>query len=702
MWSRAFRAASRAVDSRASATTTERTPFVVVAPASTPTSATVADADADDRASGRPASTASGARDWLAIRASNARANFAHLIPGALALCACACVLVLGSMFVEHPIWVFEHKARAKRAEMRSGDVAGAMTCEFPSDDVGHSCMPSFAVIGAHVSAVSELKTLMAQHDMIGGGQKTLHFFNPVYGAAQGVQMCEPSRGLLSAYFSAVDAREKDARSAIKDGEAYARESGDVATGDWSDTYFTCACCATTMKSLMPKLRPIVVLRDPVGRAMARYTEENHPRGTPMEAGGLSACALKENDYSWADTAMKTKAFLEDCLREADGASAQIVARECLDFHSMLGWSMYAEYLEIWLEQFPDTLVLYADDIAENPAEVAAAVERYLGLPPKRGPYDTSEIATRADTGVKSISFDSQKSLLETNDDVHATEVLIEMFEPHVKRLHKMSTHGKIPPLPYKWLRRYSIPVEHEISVKTKRARKLLALNDDFISTIVDDLNRVNEEFETAAAAAAEKARTAATVDKSKQDKATPPKIDGKNVTTPDQLVATVEMASDHKLLAVQPIIQVTSGASSSKKADGLGDIVYKSEELQRLAEAEESAKKGPTWKSDSVRGRFYSDLYVKMDEDVRDELKGKLFVPVTVPYLFQFANEFKQDHIWMNIVGISKAEQDRVYHELWREDCTHSQQWSAEDGCCGLSCCFVGGHRKENVGLRG
>lgn len=365
---------------------------------------------------------------------------------------------------------------------------------------------------------------------------------------------------------------------------------------------------------------------------------------------------------------------------------------------------MYAEYLSIWLKEFPDMLVLYADDIEENPAEVAAAVERYLGLPPKDGEYISTSVAKNEDADLRSIAFDSQASLLEKKDDVRATEYLVEMFGPHVKRLNDMSKQGKIPPLPYKWLRRYSIPVQREIELKKKNgARRLLSeLTDDFITTIVDDLNRVNEEFEKSGAKqGAEK--TQATKSSEKDVSTRDASIEDKNITSPQELVQSVTESSEQHLQAAQPAIKTEdTGKSSKATARGISDIEHKSEELQRRAEAAESVKNGPTWKSDSVRGRFYSDLYVKMDDNLREELKGKIFVPVTVPYLFQFANEFKSDRVWMDIVGISKAEQERVYSELWREDCTHAQQWSAEDGCCGLSCCFVGGHRKETVGLRG
>jgi len=141
--------------------------------------------------------------------------------------------------------------------------------------------------------------------------------------------------------------------------------------------------------------------------------------------------------------------------------------------------------------------------------------------------------------------------------------------------------------------------------------------------------------------------------------------------------------------------------SKNSTNVDPLVKIAEDAERAQKRAEEEEKAIK-PSWKSKTVRGRFYSDLYIPMERQVRDELRGKIFVPVTVPYLFQFANEFKHDKAWMDIVGIRKEEQQRVYSELWRDDCTHSQQWSAESGCCGLACCLVGGHRKETVGLHG
>lgn len=721
MWSRAARAASLARESaNARRAASERSNLV----ASTSDGDDRSFASAHDRRDRRPEDDGVGGRFGAVVDAVAAprrendderRRNVRHLIPGGLALVACAMVLYAGSYFVEHPIWKFEHVSRWAARRAASVGAAGPMRCsKDPALTGEQTCLPSFAVIGSHVGGMRRLKRLMSQHDMLTTGQKTMHFFNPVYGATQGVQMCEPPELLLKAYFSAVQAGHGETWSpydpsetmkAKRDGEAFERELGDVVTGDWSDTYFNCACCASTMKRLMPNLRPIVVLRDPVGRAMARYVEENHPHGTPVEASGLSACALKENGYTWGATAKKTKEYLEQCVKEADGADSGTLTRECLDFHSVLGWSMYAEYLEVWLEEFPNLLVIYTDDIEENPTEVAKEVETYLGLPPSLTPYEIAGLGALEDTDLASIAFDLQPQLAKTSEDKEATEELLAFFEPHVKRLDVMAQKGKIPPLPYKWKRRYNIPVRHSV-----KSRKLLAddesaaFDGNDIDGLISSLTQVDDRLDDVKQEHTDETGVEGGVDIEEvlgvmgqtETKST---ASGQYEDGDANLMSEYDDDSGKESSSSNSTAAIGSGNSTS--TSDVDVINSKSKLLQERAEKSEKHNK-PSWKASSVRGRFYSDLYVPMDDTVRDELKGQLFVPIAVPYLFQFANEFKHNKAWMDIVGIKKEEQERVYSELWRDDCTHSQQWSARSGCCGLSCCLIGGHRKDTVGLRG
>lgn len=745
MWSRGARASTS--EYATPWTSSERAPLVLARAARGGSTASAREDD-DARASHGVGVDASIARERDADASEardggvSARTKLAHLIPGVVALVGCALVLWIGSAFVEHPVWRFEHVSRwaARRdAAVGSGE---AMRCRKDASVTGgESCMPAFAVVGSHVGGARRLRALMSQHDMLTDLQKTVHFFNPVYGATQGVQMCEPKGLLLKAYFASVLAG-KDAWSPYdpaqtmkrkKDGEAFDRALGDVVSGDWSDTYFNCACCAATMKRLMPELRPIVVLRDPVGRAMARYVEENHPHGTPVEAAGLSACALKENGYTWGKTAKKTQQNLEQCLEETKGESSETVARECLDFHSFLGWSLYAEYLEIWKKEFPNLLVLYADDIEDNPEQVARAVESYLGLPPNIKPYDFTALGART-SRFSSVPYDLQPQLSKTEEDKKATEELVKFFEPHVAKLQKMAKEGKIPALPYMWQRRYNV---QEDPTRFSSARKLLAGD----TIIVDSLE--NEDSERSNMHKSSKHKSSKHVDEENApdmrsmdiedvlgaigDSIAKAESDGGKVdnsasveseqeptaqvgkseprTKDDDIVFLDSLDGEYGDSSVDAAAAVGADKnltiSANATDDIMGEVATKAKNKQKQAE-EKAQHMKPTWKANTVRGRFYSDLYIPMDESVRDDLKGNVFVPVAVPYLFQFANEFKHKNAWMDIIGIKKEEQARVYSELWRDDCTHSQQWSGENGCCGESCCFVAGHRQEITGFRG
>jgi len=739
MWSQAARAAARAreaVQGRrdASERASERTNLVPSTSARAAAPSVVSDTLDPNDGVGRASDALVGDVMASARKARDGtRAPILHLVPGMVAIAACALVLWCGSFFVEHPIWKFEHVSRTRRAAAIGH--TGPMACHKNTDLTGSkSCLPAFAVIGSHIGGTRQLKALMSQHDMLTEGQKTMHFFNPVYGATQGTQMCDPPKLLLKAYFSAVQAGHgakwspydpSETMKAKREGDPFQRKSGDIVSGDWSDTYFHCACCASTMKKMMPHLRPIVVLRDPIGRAMARYVEENHPSGTPLDAAGLSACALKENGFTWSRSVGKMKEFLTQCLKETDGNDPSTLTRECLDFHSFLGWSMYAEYLEVWLKEYPNLLVLYADDIEENPIEVAKAVETYLGLPPNSSPYKTAGLGALEDTNLGAIAFDVQPQLSKTKDDRQATADLVEYFKPNVKKLHDMAEKGIIPALPYKWMRRYDIPVKHEI----KASRKLLADDDSEFKGLLKSLRRTDNKLDDLVAETTTSKsisgshigidqvlegigvsgpKRSASVENG-DDAFINDILGGANIPTSDATATSKSPASstlvighDGKLVRNEDTAVATVGnATGAEDADDFSALKSKSELLQKQAERKEKLTK-PHWEAETVRGRFYSDLYVPMDREIRDSLKGNLFVPVAVPYLFQFANEFKHDKAWMDIVGIKKEDQARVYSELWRDDCTHAQQWSAVSGCCGTDCCFVGGHRQDTVGLRG
>lgn len=77
-----------------------------------------------------------------------------------------------------------------------------------------------------------------------------------------------------------------------------------------------------------------------------------------------------------------------------------------MDFYSVLGWSMYVEYLEVWLKEFSNLFVIYIDDIEENFMEVVKEVEMYFGLFLSLILYEIVGLGVLEDIDLAFIAFD--------------------------------------------------------------------------------------------------------------------------------------------------------------------------------------------------------------------------------------------------------------------------------------------------------
>lgn len=312
-----------------------------------------------------------------------------------------------------------------------------------------------------------------------------------------------------------------------------------VLMGEFSATYFGCECCPAAVKKFMPNLRPIVLLRDPVARAQSRYLEQSdttNPRvskcgedfqnetyahiigrqlhsmqrcmesvaAAPNEEGGqlgtqpptklgaeatparklLAAAAAK--DASSSSSSSRSRSLGESETRSALEIRAAAdddegVASRCLDTATFLGPSEYDVYLRLWLHKYPDTLVLYTDELDERPAHVMKLVERHLGLTPYEGyqglnvvfnqenhwgwnssatnadeaEEEEKEVEPAAATGAPS-SGELKPELAETAEDAATTRDLVEWYAPAVRRMHALAETGAIRPVPRAWLERYA------------------------------------------------------------------------------------------------------------------------------------------------------------------------------------------------------------------------------------------------------
>ena len=463
-------------------------------------------------------------------------------------------------------------------------------------------CLPHFAIIGASTST-GRLKAALKEHPMIDSNTKEVHFWNTPYGTrASGGEMCEghqSERGaaMLKAYVDAlvpkrVKEGEWDSRDVIPTGTSYDKDKHKgMVYGDWSDTSFSCSCCAKAMRNTLPRLRPIVVLSEPIERAMKRYAMENvdiHSDDTnAANYGGFGACA--KTSKSSVQAFKKMKKDLNKC--GGFSRSNEDSLSQCLDAHPVLGASRYDHYLSLWKDAFPDLLVLFDKDFStkENLEATTRRVEDYLGLN-EHDEYDFTQIWN----AIEGLENNAKRKLYnnETKTAIH-DELHDDIRLSAIKNLREMAKHHDAPEIPSEWVEKYSDPLQHEETTKT----------DQVVSSEVD--------------------------------------------------------------------------ASKSSR--------------RMLKE----------WTPKTARGKFYGqassfsafDVDPKILAELKDESNKDsqfAFVPVLHKQnALRVANQFRANGEWITELGLTESQKATTFRELWREDCTHAQQWDASVGCCGESCCF-------------
>jgi hypothetical protein len=137
--------------------------------------------------------------------------------------------------------------------------------------------------------------------------------------------------------------------------------------GEASPGYLFHPLAPERVKATVPEARLLVLLRDPVERALSHYHHE---------------VALGREPLSFEDAVAaepeRTSGEEERLVREPGYFS------HAWWDHAYLARGRYAEQLERWLAVFPraQLLVLATDELANAPAETYARVLRFLGAPP--------------------------------------------------------------------------------------------------------------------------------------------------------------------------------------------------------------------------------------------------------------------------------------------------------------------------------
>jgi hypothetical protein len=226
--------------------------------------------------------------------------------------------------------------------------------------------LPDFLIIGAQKCGTTYLYDELVKHPNVAGARtKEIHFFDARY-----------SYG--AAWYRTFFPRHKPGHS-----------QPPILTGEASPSYLFYPHTARRVSELVPHIKVIALLRNPVDRAYSHY---NHEVRLGFETLPFEDALEKEG---------------ERLLGEREKAAAD----ETYYGHNLIHYAYtargaYVDQLEVWRQFLPkeQMLVIRSEDFYKQPAKTIHEVEAFLGLPdhhpeqqgkPKVFPYPKMSAKTR-------------------------------------------------------------------------------------------------------------------------------------------------------------------------------------------------------------------------------------------------------------------------------------------------------------------
>jgi hypothetical protein len=189
--------------------------------------------------------------------------------------------------------------------------------------------------------------------------------------------------------------------------EFEARHGRPFLTGEGSPTYMADPWAAGRVRKMLPDVKLIAVLRNPVDRAYSQFRD------------------CREWGHEECESFAEAVAREEERLRPLRARIDRDPMYRSWNFAkwSYLYRSRYAEQLEPWLALFPreQFLFLKAEDMFTDPQGALDATHEFLGLPPHQPEH-------------RRLNVTKERSTLP--DDVR--ESLVEYFRPHNERLYEL------------------------------------------------------------------------------------------------------------------------------------------------------------------------------------------------------------------------------------------------------------------------
>jgi hypothetical protein len=243
--------------------------------------------------------------------------------------------------------------------------------------------LPRFLIIGAQRSGTTSLYNWLSQHpDIRPARRKEVHYFD---------LKSEKSLDWYRAHFPA--------RPAIE--WARARTGRNVITGEASPYYLFHPAVPHRVRQALPQVKLIVLLRDPVARAISHYHKERRK--------GREELSMRD-------------AFERESHR-LDPERPEIGETGAHQHKSYVSRGRYAEQLERWFGLFPreQFLIAKSEDVFADPASFFDRVADFVGV----ASYD-------------GVDFQAQNAAAYQSPDVRLMNELYEYFKPYNERLSNL------------------------------------------------------------------------------------------------------------------------------------------------------------------------------------------------------------------------------------------------------------------------
>ena len=247
--------------------------------------------------------------------------------------------------------------------------------------------LPDFIVIGCQKCATTSLYDYLIQHPNISSAtEKEIHFFDSNYDV--GITWY---RSFFPTIFSKQFSKIKKKK---------------FVTGEASPMYIFNQIVPKRMSKILPNVKLIAILRNPIDRAYSHYNMQ--------VKNGYETLSFEEA------IANEEKRIAGE--REKEEQDENYVSINLRDY-SYLSRGLYAEQLKIWMNYFPKSqfLILRSEDLENDPLHIMNQIFEFLQVP---------------DFKIPNLEKKNEGKYDRMNTSIR--QMLIDYFKPHNEQLSKL------------------------------------------------------------------------------------------------------------------------------------------------------------------------------------------------------------------------------------------------------------------------